>query len=533
MYNRVCILTAGKGSRLDERTRYFNKSLLKVGNKAVISHIVEAFPDTTEYVIALGYKGDIVKQYLKIVYPERDFYFVDIDKYSEPGAGPGYALKKCKPFLEQPFHYINCDSIINWSICVDLGEYVDLTQERGNWVACSKIQQKDADKYCTVKVVDGLVEKYYNKQKKGTDNAFIGVFHVEDYEHFWELLENDHTLVDGEFQVSPAALNMDDLKVYNVVWYDTGCESGLKRARKSFVGLDNLDKLDEEIYIFNNKTIVKYFYNENIVSGRLERAKKLVNVVPKILDSSKNFYKYEYSEGLDVSTMVWFHEIIPMLLEFAKENMWQPKELCDTEKLIFKDCCKKFYYDKTLARLGKLKRERSYVLDRSLINGVKIPDIDFVLNCINWDYISNGIPANIHGDFNLSNVIFNVNDYDFRFVDWRQDFGGLVEYGDVYYDLGKLYASFLFPREKINKGKYYVENNIPAKAFVEIDVNTERGKDYFEEWLFSEKYDINKVRMISAIIFLNMSPLHEYPLDEWLYFYGKYYLWKTLREKYV
>jgi NDP-sugar pyrophosphorylase family protein len=110
---KVVILTAGKGSRLNERTKYFNKALLRVGNKAVISHTIDKFNDDTEFVIALGYKGSIVRQYLEVAHPEKKFTFVEVDKYSEPGAGPGYALLKCREKLQCPFYFVSCDSIIS------------------------------------------------------------------------------------------------------------------------------------------------------------------------------------------------------------------------------------------------------------------------------------------------------------------------------------------------------------------------------------------------------------------------------------
>src|SRR5574342_931429 len=103
MNYRVYIPTAGKGTRLGDKTKYLNKSLLKVGNKAVISHIVDQFPIETEFVISLGHKGDLVKQYLQLSYPDRKFIFVSVDKFEGPGSGPGYSLLQCKKYLQLPF----------------------------------------------------------------------------------------------------------------------------------------------------------------------------------------------------------------------------------------------------------------------------------------------------------------------------------------------------------------------------------------------------------------------------------------------
>ena len=63
---RVLIPSAGLGSRLDLKTKHINKALISIGNKAAISRIIESFPVKTEFVIALGYKGSLLKKYLKI-----------------------------------------------------------------------------------------------------------------------------------------------------------------------------------------------------------------------------------------------------------------------------------------------------------------------------------------------------------------------------------------------------------------------------------------------------------------------------------
>ena len=58
---KVLITTSGIGSRLGEYTKYTNKTLLRVGKKPVISHIIEGYPIETPFVITIGYFGKQVK----------------------------------------------------------------------------------------------------------------------------------------------------------------------------------------------------------------------------------------------------------------------------------------------------------------------------------------------------------------------------------------------------------------------------------------------------------------------------------------
>ena len=45
------------------------------------------------------------------------------------------------------------------------------------------------------------------------------------------------------------------------------------------------------------------------------------------------------------------------------------------------------------------------------------------------------MPVNFHGDLHFENIIANKN--KFTLLDWREDFSGLKNYGDLYYDLAK------------------------------------------------------------------------------------------------
>jgi len=112
VFYRVCIPTAGIGSRLNNLTKNINKSLLEVDGKPIISHIVEKFPKQIEFVIPIGFKGNLVKQYLRLAHPERKFYFVNIKKFKGKDSGLGLSLWKAKNFLQNPFIFISCDSFI-------------------------------------------------------------------------------------------------------------------------------------------------------------------------------------------------------------------------------------------------------------------------------------------------------------------------------------------------------------------------------------------------------------------------------------
>ena len=55
------------------------------------------------------------------------------------------------------------------------------------------------------------------------------------------------------------------------------------------------------------------------------------------------------------------------------------------------------------------------------------------------------------------------------------------------------------------------------------------AREEYELFLGKNNFDVKKVKLITSLIFLNMSPLHQHPFDLLLYYLGKSMLYKILR----
>lgn len=62
---KVGILAGGLGTRLSEETVVKPKPMVEIGGKPLLWHIMRSYADYgfTEFVIALGYKGEVIKDY--------------------------------------------------------------------------------------------------------------------------------------------------------------------------------------------------------------------------------------------------------------------------------------------------------------------------------------------------------------------------------------------------------------------------------------------------------------------------------------
>ena len=50
-------------------------------------------------------------------------------------------------------------------------------------------------------------------------------------------------------------------------------------------------------------------------------------------------------------------------------------------------------------------------------------------------------------------------------------------------------------------------------------------------WAKEKAFSLKKIEILRALIWINMSPLHHQPFDSFLFYFGKYNLFKSLNEK--
>src|SRR6202043_1489514 len=62
---KVVVLCGGLGTRLREETEFRPKPMVEIGGKPILWHIMKLYAHYgfKEFVIALGYKGEVIKRY--------------------------------------------------------------------------------------------------------------------------------------------------------------------------------------------------------------------------------------------------------------------------------------------------------------------------------------------------------------------------------------------------------------------------------------------------------------------------------------
>ncbi len=77
---KTVILCGGKGTRLSEETSLLPKPMIKIGEKPMLWHIMNIYSNygQNEFILALGYKGEIIKEYFLNYYALNSDLTIDI-----------------------------------------------------------------------------------------------------------------------------------------------------------------------------------------------------------------------------------------------------------------------------------------------------------------------------------------------------------------------------------------------------------------------------------------------------------------------
>ena len=122
-----------------------------------------------------------------------------------------------------------------------------------------------------------------------------------------------------------------------------------------------------------------------------------------------------------------------------------------------------------------------------------------------------------------------TNNGDFALLDWRQDFSGILEYGDMYYDLAKLNGGIYVSYQKIKQNLFTYEENLDdIKISVHSDLFLKQSKEIFDNYVKKNNLDIRKIEILTGIIFLNMSPMHHAPFNHFIYHLGRQQIHKWI-----
>ena len=209
---KAVILAGGFGSRLSEATNIIPKPMVEIGGKPIIWHIMNHYAryGYKDFVVALGYKGEVIKNYFLQYYAQNNDFTIDlsngavnyINEYTrdwrvtlvDTGAGSmtgGRVLRLKNIIGNEDFMLTYGDAVSN----VDISQLVQRYKLAGKLAMVTAVHP--TARFGELQVdEDDFVRSF--KEKPQVNQGWInGGFFVLSPKVF-DYIENDHTTFEAE-----------------------------------------------------------------------------------------------------------------------------------------------------------------------------------------------------------------------------------------------------------------------------------------------------------------------------------------------
>ena len=192
---KVVILAGGLGTRISEYTKLIPKPMIKICGKPIIQRIIDHYYKYghSEFYIALGYKGIIIRKYFKKIKLNKKIkiHLIDTGKNTMTGG----RLKRLKKFLDKPFLLTYGDGLSN----INLNKLINFHKRNKKLITLTAVRPPARFGAIDIK---GKIVKYF-REKNLLDTGWInGGFFVIQPE-FINLIKNDKTFLEQEpFQIA-------------------------------------------------------------------------------------------------------------------------------------------------------------------------------------------------------------------------------------------------------------------------------------------------------------------------------------------
>lgn len=203
---KCVILAGGLGTRLAEETSVRPKPMVEIGGKPILWHIMKIYSmhGVNEFIICLGYKGNIIKEYFANYFLyNSDVTFdmtrtgaIDIHCHkTEPwkvtlvdtgeDSQTGGRLKRIKKYVEnEPFCFTYGDGVSN----VDITQLIEFHRREGRQATVTAVQPPG--RFGAVQIQDKIIASF--QEKPAGDGGWInGGFYVLEPTVF-DLIDGDH-----------------------------------------------------------------------------------------------------------------------------------------------------------------------------------------------------------------------------------------------------------------------------------------------------------------------------------------------------
>jgi len=186
---KVVILAGGFGTRLSEYTDTIPKPMVPIGGKPIIEHIINIYSSYghEEFFIALGYKGEVIKNYFNNFNKELKINLIDTGSDTMTGG----RLKKLEKYLSsETFLLTYGDGISD----ININKLIEFHNKHKKMVTISAV--RPPARFGSLSLEGSNVLNFKEKKQLG-DSWINGGFFVINPQ-FFSFLKGDTTVLEKE-----------------------------------------------------------------------------------------------------------------------------------------------------------------------------------------------------------------------------------------------------------------------------------------------------------------------------------------------
>lgn len=493
----IIVQAGGKGTRMGYLTENKPKALVPVGNRPMLFHLFEKFPDK-RFIIIADYKSDVMRKYLA-AFARVKYLVVGTDGKTGTCSGIRAALEAVPPGA--PFALI-------WSDLV-LPDDFSFPEEPGDYIGISKNFR------CRWKYEDGIFE-----ETPSENCGVAGCFVFEDREALSGVPEEGELvrwMQERSMVLKPFGLWRT--KEYGLIqeWKKDNTDAG--GHCRPFNRIEDLgDRLLKTGIDAQGQALAVRERNwYRFAAGRgYSRMPKIYGWEPLVMEKirGRNIFAYEltYSERLAV-----LEKLVSALRELHAFGT------APADRFSIYNA----YVGKTFDRLSRI-RDMIPLADRQYItvNGRKCPNIYFFRDRLEREFADYRCDrfTFIHGDNTFSNMMLDEK-LDPVMIDPRGYFGYTELYGDPAYDWAKLYYSIRGNYDQFNLKRFRLHIN---DSGVTLEIDSNQWEDMADKFLemIADETDARTVRLLHAVIWLSLTTYawEDYDSVCGAFYNGIYYL---------
>ncbi|WP_054860566.1 glucose-1-phosphate cytidylyltransferase [Gracilibacillus sp. JCM 18860] len=211
---KVVILAGGYGTRLSEETHLKPKPMVEIGGKPVLWHILKIYSSYgfNDFIICLGYKGHVIKEYFNNYYVQNSNLIFDFTKQSHPfylqsmaeqwkvtlvdtgdNVMTGGRLKRIQPYIgNEPFMLTYGDGLAD----IDLLKLRDFHNTHKKLATVTSIQP--AGRFGVLELGSDSQVNGFQEKPKGGNQWINGGFFIMQPQVFDYILGGDQMVLEEE-----------------------------------------------------------------------------------------------------------------------------------------------------------------------------------------------------------------------------------------------------------------------------------------------------------------------------------------------